>query len=84
MLSVAQQNLHLLRRVPFGLVDDLRSEDNCSIRMWERTMEQQRAQGNSAHLDSVLHAGSFVQAALANGVGADADVLLDLVCVREL
>lgn len=30
MLPVAQQDLHLLRRVPLGLVDDL--EDNGSMR----------------------------------------------------
>lgn len=40
--------------------------------------------GSSAYFDGILHAGSFVQAALADGVGADADVLLDLVCVGEL
>lgn len=36
------------------------------------------------YLDGVLHAGSFVYAALADGVGADADVLFDLVGVSEL
>lgn len=36
------------------------------------------------HLHCVLHAGSFVYAALADGVGADADVLFDLVGVCEL
>lgn len=82
MLSVAQQDLHLLRRVPLGLVDDLRWEDNASVR--RSRSEQQGAPGSSAHLDGVLHAGAFVQAALADGVGADADVLLDLVGVGEL
>lgn len=82
MLSVAQQDLHLLCRVPLGLVDDLRWEDNASIRRSRST--RLGAPGNSAHLDGVLHASAFVQAALADGVGADADVLLDLVGVGEL
>lgn len=46
--------------------------------------EQQGAPGSNAHLDGILHAGAFVQAALADGVGANAYVLLDLVCVGEL
>lgn len=36
------------------------------------------------YLHSVFHASSFVQAALTDGVGPDADVLFDLVGVREL
>lgn len=36
------------------------------------------------YLDGVLHAGSFVYAALTDGVGPDADVLFDLVGVGEL
>lgn len=36
------------------------------------------------YLDCVLHARSFVDAAFADGVGADADVLFDLVGVWEL
>ena len=38
----------------------------------------------SAYLDRILHAGAFVQTALADGVGSHTDVLLDVVGVREL
>lgn len=85
MLSVSQQDLHLLRRVSLGLVDDL-SRGQTVLRAWDGWRHAAGSEDDAEfvcffYLDGVLHAGPFVKAALTDGVGPDADVLFDLVGV---
>lgn len=82
VLSVSQQDLHLLRRVSLGFVDDLQKRKGRHQRRCKAAGGHHRASPCLvSYLDCVLHAGPFAYAALADGVGADADVLLDLVGV---
>lgn len=76
MLSVSQQDLHLLGRVFLGLADDLGEELAADA---GTTLLNVRMSG--PYLDGVLHARSFVQAALADRVGPYADVLFDFIGV---
>lgn len=87
MLAIAQEDFHLVRRIPFGFVDDLGTKkEKKYTRLWCNYQRRERKvpAEASGHLDGVLHARAFLNAALADGVRADADVLPHLVRVAEL
>lgn len=77
MLSISQQDLHLLRRIFLSLADDLwKDSDQLTSGVALRNMWLP-----GLYLDSVLHARSFVQAAFTDGIGPDSNVLFDFIGV---
>lgn len=63
MLSVSQQDLHLLRRVSLGLADDL-PRGQTVFRAWDGWRHAARSEDDAEvfffYLDGVLRAGPFV------------------------